>query len=129
MESKSIRSLISLVTSIQKEIQYTHYLLKTSLAKGEKGKYQANMIRLKYLTRKLMGVYKELQSRISGTTTTVMFKVVKNDESYTKYESKFTNLSKQEIEDVLSVFALTQSGKLEILEFEEIPTYIKESPL
>ena len=129
MEPRSIKSLISSITSIQKEIHYTRYLLKTSLSKSEKGKFQSSMIHLRYLKRKLVGVYKELRSRISGTITTVVFKVVKNDGSYIKYESKFTNLNRQEIEDILSVFALTQSGKLEILEFEEISTYIKESPL
>lgn len=121
MEEATIRTLLSSLKMTVNDIQFTHYQKRVSFAKGKKGDWQRHKLRLDYLNRKLKGLMDKLNRKLNGVIITATYKV--GDKTY---EQTFTNLTQQEVVDILQIRAIMEDANVEILEIKEIPTQIRE---
>ena len=121
MEEISIRTLLSSLKMTVNDIQFTHYQKRVAFEKGKKGDWQKYKLRISYLQRKLKGLMDKLNRKLNGIIITVTYQV--GDKTY---EQTFTNLTQQEVVDVLQIRAIMENASVEILEIKEIPTQIRE---
>ena len=121
MEEISIRTLLSSLKMTVNDIQFTHYQKRVAFEKGKKGDWQKYKLRISYLQRKLKGLMDKLNRKLNGIIITVTYQV--GDKTY---EQTFTNLTQQEVVDILQIRALMENASVEILEIKEIPTQIRE---
>lgn len=121
MEEISIRTLLSSLKMTVNDIQFTHYQKRVALEKGKKGDCQRHKLRIGYLQRKLKGLMDKLNRKLNGIIITVTYQV--GDKTY---EQTFTNLTQQEVVDILQIRAIMENASVEILEIKEIPTQIRE---
>ena len=121
MEEISIRTLLSSLKRTVNDIQFTHYQKRVAFEKGKKGDWQKYKLRIGYLQRKLKGLMDKLNRKLNGIIITVTYQV--GDKTY---EQTFTNLTQQEVVDILQIRAIMENASVEILEIKEIPTQIRE---
>lgn len=121
MEEATIRTLLSSLKMTVNDIQLTHYQKRVAFAKGKKGDWQKHKLRMGYLKRKLKGLMDKLNRKLNGVIITATYKV--GDKTY---EQTFTNLTQQEVVDILQIRAIMEDANVEILEIKEIPTQIRE---
>lgn len=121
MEEISIRTLLSSLKMTVNDIQFTHYQKRVAFEKGKKGDCQRHKLRIGYLQRKLKGLMDKLNRKLNGIIITVTYRV--GDKTY---EQTFTNLTRQEVVDILQIRAIMENASVEILEIKEIPTQIRE---
>lgn len=121
MEEISIRTLLSSLKMTVNDIQFTHYQKRVAFEKGKKGDCQRHELRIGYLQRKLKGLMDKLNRKLNGIIITVTYQV--GDKTY---EQTFTNLTQQEVVDILQIRAIMENASVEILEIKEIPTQIRE---
>lgn len=121
MEEISIRTLLSSLKRTVNDIQFTHYQKRVAFEKGKKGDWQKYKLRISYLQRKLKGLMDKLNRKLNGIIITVTYQV--GDKTY---EQTFTNLTQQEVVDILRIRAIMENASVEILEIKEIPTQIRE---
>lgn len=121
MEEATIRTLLSSLKMTVNDIQFTHYQKRVAFAKGKKGDWQKHKLRLGYLKRKLKGLMDKLNRKLNGVIITATYKV--GDKTY---EQTFTNLTQQEVVDILQIRAIMEDANVEILEIKEIPTQIRK---
>ena len=121
MEEATIRTLLSSLKMTVNDIQFTHYQKRVAFSKGKKGDWQRHKLRLGYLKRKLKGLMDKLNRKLNGVIITATYKV--GDKTY---EQTFTNLTQQEVVDILQIRAIMEDANVEILEIKEIPTQIRE---
>lgn len=121
MEEISIRTLLSSLKMTVNDIQFTHYQKRVAFKKGKKGDCQRHKLRIGYLQRKLKGLMDKLNRKLNGIIITVTYQV--GDKTY---EQTFTNLTQQEVVDILQIRAIMENASVEILEIKEIPTQIRE---
>jgi hypothetical protein len=121
MEEISIRTLLSSLKMTVNDIQFTHYQKRVAFEKGKKGDWQKYKLRISYLQRKLKGLMDKLNRKLNGIIITVTYQV--GDKTY---EQTFTNLTQQEVVDILQIRAIMENASVEILEIKEIPTQIRE---
>lgn len=121
MEEISIRTLLSSLKRTVNDIQFTHYQKRVAFEKGKKGDWQKYKLRISYLQRKLKGLMDKLNRKLNGIIITVTYQV--GDKTY---EQTFTNLTQQEVVDILQIRAIMENASVEILEIKEIPTQIRE---
>lgn len=121
MEEISIRTLLSSLKMTINDIQFTHYQKRVAFEKGKKGDWQKYKLRISYLQRKLKGLMDKLNRKLNGIIITVTYQV--GDKTY---EQTFTNLTQQEVVDILQIRAIMENASVEILEIKEIPTQIRE---
>ena len=121
MEEISIRTLLSSLKMTVNDIQLTHYQKRVAFEKGKKGDWQKYKLRISYLQRKLKGLMDKLNRKLNGIIITVTYQV--GDKTY---EQTFTNLTQQEVVDILQIRAIMENASVEILEIKEIPTQIRE---
>lgn len=121
MEEISIRTLLSSLKMTVNDIQFTHYQKRVAFEKGKKGDWQKYKLRISYLQRKLKGLMDKLNRKLNGIIITVTYQV--GDKTY---EQTFTNLTQQEVVDILQIRAIMENANVEILEIKEIPTQIRE---
>lgn len=121
MEEISIRTLLSSLKMTVNDIQFTHYQKRVAFEKGKKGDCQKYKLRISYLQRKLKGLMDKLNRKLNGIIITVTYQV--GDKTY---EQTFTNLTQQEVVDILQIRAIMENASVEILEIKEIPTQIRE---
>ena len=121
MEEISIRTLLSSLKRTVNDIQFTHYQKRVAFEKGKKGDWQKYKLRISYLQRKLKGLMDKLNRKLNGVIITVTYQV--GDKTY---EQTFTNLTQQEVVDILQIRAIMENASVEILEIKEIPTQIRE---
>lgn len=121
MEEISIRTLLSSLKMTVNDIQFTHYQKRIAFEKGKKGDWQKYKLRIGYLQRKLKGLMDKLNRKLNGIIITVTYQV--GDKTY---EQTFTNLTQQEVVDILQIRAIMENASVEILEIKEIPTQIRE---
>lgn len=121
MEEISIRTLLSSLKMTVNDIQFTHYQKRVAFEKGKKGDWQKYKLRISYLQRKLKGLMDKLNRKLNGIIITVTYRV--GDKTY---EQTFTNLTQQEVVDILQIRAIMENASVEILEIKEIPTQIRE---
>lgn len=121
MEEISIRTLLSSLKMTVNDIQFTHYQKRVAFEKGKKGDCQRYKLRIGYLQRKLKGLMDKLNRKLNGIIITVTYQV--GDKTY---EQTFTNLTQQEVVDILQIRAIMENASVEILEIKEIPTQIRE---
>lgn len=121
MEEISIRTLLSSLKMTVNDIQFTHYQKRVAFEKGKKGDCQIHKLRIGYLQRKLKGLMDKLNRKLNGIIITVTYQV--GDKTY---EQTFTNLTQQEVVDILQIRAIMENASVEILEIKEIPTQIRE---
>lgn len=121
MEEATIRTLLSSLKMTVNDIQFTHYQKRVAFVKGKKGDWQRHKLRLDYLNRKLKGLMDKLNRKLNGVIITATYKV--GDKTY---EQTFTNLTQQEVVDILQIRAIMEDANVEILEIKEIPTQIRE---
>ena len=121
MEKISIRTLLSSLKMTVNDIQFTHYQKRVAFEKGKKGDWQKYKLRISYLQRKLKGLMDKLNRKLNGIIITVTYQV--GDKTY---EQTFTNLTQQEVVDILQIRAIMENASVEILEIKEIPTQIRE---
>lgn len=121
MEEISIRTLLSSLKMTINDIQFAHYQKRVAFEKGKKGDCQRHQLRIDYLQRKLKGLMDKLNRKLNGIIITVTYQV----ENKT-YEQTFTNLTQQEVVDILQIMAIMENVSVEILEIKEIPTQIRE---
>ena len=121
MEEISIRTLLSSLKMTVNDIQFTHYQKRVAFEKGKKGDWQKYKLRIGYLQRKLKGLMDKLNRKLNGIIITVTYQV--GDKTY---EQTFTNLTQQEVVDILQIRAIMENASVEILEIKEIPTQIRE---
>lgn len=121
MEEVNIRTLLSSIKITRNDIQFTQYQMSVSLSKGKKGDWQRHKLRMGYLKRKLKGLMDKLNQKLNGIILTVLYKV--GDKTY---EQTFTNITQQEVVDILQIRAILENANIEILEIKEIPTQIRE---
>ena len=95
--------------------------MSVALSKGKKGNWQRHKLRMGYLKRKLKGLMDKLNQKLNGIILTVLYKV--GDKTY---EQTFTNITQQEVVDILQIRAILENANIEILEIKEIPTQIRE---
>lgn len=122
MEEISIRTLLSSLKMTVNDIQFTHYQKRVAFEKGKKGDCQRHKLRIDYLQRKLKGLMDKLNRKLNGIIITVTYQV--GDDK--TYEQTFTNLTQQEVVDILQIRAIMENASVEILEIKEIPTQIRE---
>ena len=125
MEEVNIRTLLSSIKVVRNDIQFTHYQMSIALNKGEKGDWQRHKLRLDYLKRKLKGLMDRLTNKLKGTILTVTYQVATPVNTKT-FEQTFTNLTQQEIVDIMQIRAIMEGVEINILEIKEIPTQIRE---
>ena len=125
MEEVNIRTLLSSIKVVRNDIQFTHYQMSIALNKGKKGDRQRHKLRLDYLKRKLKGLMDRLTNKLKGTILTVTYQVATPINTKT-FEQTFTNLTQQEIVDIMQVRAIMEGVEINILEIKEIPTQIRE---
>lgn len=121
MEEISIRTLLSSLKRTVNDIQFTHYQKRVAFEKGKKGDWQKYKLRISYLQRKLKGLMDKLNRKLNGIIITVTYQV--GDKTY---EQTFTNLTQQEVVDILQIRAIMENASVEILEIKEIPTQIRK---
>lgn len=121
MEEINIRTLLSSIKVTRNDIQFTHYQMSVALSKGKKGDWQRHKLRMGYLQRKLKGLMDRLNRKLNGVIITALYKI--GDKTY---EQTFTNITQQEIVDILQIRAIMENASIEILEIKEIPTQIRE---
>ena len=121
MEEISIRTLLSSLKMTVNDIQFTHYQKRVAFEKGKKGDWQKYKLRISYLQRKLKGLMDKLNRKLNGIIITVTYQV--GDKTY---EQTFTNLTQQEVVDILQIRAIMENASVEILEIKEIPTQTRE---
>lgn len=121
MEEISIRTLLSSLKMTVNDIQFTHYQKRVAFEKGKKGDCQRHKLRIGYLQRKLKGLMDKLNRKLNGIIITVTYQV--GDKTY---EQTFTNLTQQEVVDILQIRSIMENASVEILEIKEIPTQIRE---
>lgn len=121
MEEVNIKTLLSSLKMTVNDIQFTHYQMSVALSKGKKGDWQSHKLRMGYLKRKLKGLMDKLNRKLNGIIITVTYKV--GDKTY---EQTFTNITQQEVVDILQIRAILENANVEILEIKEIPTQIRE---
>lgn len=121
MEEVNIRTLLSSIKITRNDIQFTQYQMSVALSKGKKGDWQRYKLRMGYLKRKLKGLMDKLNQKLNGIILTVLYKV--GDKTY---EQTFTNITQQEVVDILQIRAILENANIEILEIKEIPTQIRE---
>lgn len=121
MEEVNIRTLLSSLKMTVNDVQFTHYQMSVALSKGKKGDWQRHKLRMGYLKRKLKGLMDKLNRKLNGIIITVTYKI--GDKTY---EQTFTNLTQQEVVDILQIRAILENANIEILEIKEIPTQIRE---
>lgn len=121
MEEVNIRTLLSSIKITRNDIQFTQYQMRVALSKGKKGDWQRHKLRMGYLKRKLKGLMDKLNQKLNGIILTVLYKV--GDKTY---EQTFTNITQQEVVDILQIRAILENANIEILEIKEIPTQIRE---
>ena len=121
MEEISIRTLLSSLKMTVNDIQFTHSQKRVAFEKGKKGDWQKHKLRISYLQRKLKGLMDKLNRKLNGIIITVTYQV--GDKTY---EQTFTNLTQQEVVDILQIRAIMENASVEILEIKEIPTQIRE---
>lgn len=132
MEEVNIRTLLSSIKVVRNDIQFTHYQMSIALNKGKKGDWQRHKLRLDYLKRKLKGLMDRLTNKLKGTILTVTYQVatpinqVATPINTKTFEQTFTNLTQQEIVDIMQVRAIMEGVEINILEIKEIPTQIRE---
>jgi hypothetical protein len=66
-----------------------------------------------------------LTNKLKGTILTVTYQVATPINTKT-FEQTFTNLTQQEIVDIMQVRAIMEGVEINILEIKEIPTQIRE---
>jgi hypothetical protein len=125
MEEVNIRTLLSSIKVVRNDIQFTHYQMSIALNKGKKGDWQRHKLRLDYLKRKLKGLMDRLTNKLKGTILTVTYQVATPVNTKT-FEQTFTNLTQQEIVDIMQIRAIMEGVEINILEIKEIPTQIRE---
>lgn len=125
MEEVNIRTLLSSIKVVRNDIQFTHYQMSIALNKGKKGDWQRHKLRLDYLKRKLKGLMDRLTNKLKGTILTVTYQVSTPVNTKT-FEQTFTNLTQQEVVDIMQVRAIMERVEINILEIKEIPTQIRE---
>lgn len=125
MEEVNIRTLLSSIKVVRNDIQFTHYQMSIALNKGKKGDWQRYNLRLDYLKRKLKGLMDRLTNKLKGTILTVTYQVATPVNTKT-FEQTFTNLTQQEIVDIMQIRAIMEGVEINILEIKEIPTQIRE---
>lgn len=121
MEEISIRTLLSSLKMTVNDIQFTHYQKRVAFENGKKGDCQRHKLRIGYLQRKLKGLMDKLNRKLNGIIITVTYQV--GDKTY---EQTFTNLTQQEVVDILQIRAIMENASVEILEIKEIPTQIRK---
>lgn len=121
MEEVNIRTLLSSLKMTVNDIQFTHYQMSVALSKGKKGDCQKHKLRMGYLKRKLKGLMDKLNRKLNGVIITATYKV--GDKTY---KQTFTNITQQEVVDILQIRAILENANVEILEIKEIPTQIRE---
>ncbi len=121
MEEVNIRTLLSSLKMTVNDIQFTHYQMNVALSKGKKGDWQRHNLRMGYLKRKLKGLMDKLNRKLNGVIITATYKV--GDKTYNQ---TFTNITQQEVVDILQIRAILENANVEILEIKEIPTQIRE---
>lgn len=121
MEEVNIRILLSSLKMTVNDIQFTHYQMSVALSKGKKGDWQKHKLRMGYLKRKLKGLMDKLNRKLNGVIITATYKV--GDKTY---KQTFTNITQQEVVDILQIRAILENANVEILEIKEIPTQIRE---
>lgn len=121
MEEINIRTLLSSLKMTVNDIQFTHYQMSVALSKGKKGDWQRHKLRMGYLKRKLKGLMDKLNRKLNGVIITATYKV--GDKTY---KQTFTNITQQEVVDILQIRAILENANVEILEIKEIPTQIRE---
>ena len=125
MEEVNIRTLLSSIKVVRNDIQFTHYQMSIALNKGKNGDWQRHKLRLDYLKRKLKGLMDRLTNKLKGTILTVTYQVATPVNTKT-FEQTFTNLTQQEIVDIMQIRAIMEGVEINILEIKEIPTQIRE---
>lgn len=66
-----------------------------------------------------------LTNKLKGTILTVTYQVATPINTKT-FEQTFTNLTQQEIVDIMQIRAIMEGVEINILEIKEIPTQIRE---
>lgn len=122
---KDLRLLVGNINQTLRELDYVSYLKKVALSKGKKGEYQSHRLKSNYLKRKLKGLMDRLTNKLKGTILTVTYQVATPINTKT-FEQTFTNLTQQEIVDIMQVRAIMEGVEINILEIKEIPTQIRE---
>lgn len=125
MEEVNIRTLLSSIKVVRNDIQFTHYQMNIALNSGKKGDWQRHKLRLDYLKRKLKGLMDRLTNKLKGTILTVTYQVATPINTKTFIQT-FTNLTQQEVIDIMQVRAIMEGVSINILEIKEIPTQIRE---
>ena len=121
---KDLRLLVGNINQTLRELDYVSYLKKVALSKGKKGEYQSHRLKSNYLKRKLISLKGALNKKLHGTYIVAQFNFIRGEQKET-FEQTFTNLTQQEIVDIMQVRAIMEGVEIEILEIKEIPTSIR----
>lgn len=124
MEEMNLRTIIQGIQTVLKDMEYTRYMIKVT-PPHKTGKYQTHVIHLKYLKRRLSDFKSRLNKKLKGTISTVKFKYVNSESKEIIAEQTFVNLTQQEIQEALELWATLENASIEILEIKEIPTSIR----
>jgi len=124
MEEMNLRTIIQGIKTILKDMEYTQYMIKNTPT-HRVGRYQTQVIHMKYLKRRLNDFKIRLDKKLKGTISTVKFKFTKLEGQEVTVEQTFVNLTEQEIRDALGLCATLKNLEIEILEIKEIPTSIR----
>lgn len=121
----TVRDIIQALQSLIKDRDFTIYQLQVAQRQGKKGYTQKHAIHLRYVKSRIKDLSDKLEKKLKGTITTVKYSYHNGCGEVVTVEQEFTNLSEQEIRDIMEVQAIIYKMDITILEIKEIPTQVR----
>ena len=121
----TVRDIILALQSLIKDRDFTVYQLQVAQRQGKRGYAQKHAIHLRYVKSRIKDLSDKLEKKLKGTITTVKYSYHNGCGGVVTVEQEFTNLSEQEIRDIMEVQAIIYKMDITILEIKEIPTQVR----
>lgn len=122
---KNLRFLIGSIRSTLEELEQVSNSKKVAFSQGKRGEYQSLRLRSSYLKKKLFSLKESLGKKIRGNYIEAKFSLIRGEQKETFIQT-FTDLTKDEVESILSLEAKLNGCDLLILEIKEIITHIRK---
>ena len=121
----TVRDIVQTLQSLIKDRDFTIYQLQIAQRQGKRGYAQKHAIHLRYVKSRIKDLSDKLEKKLKGTITTVKYSYHNGCGGVVTVEQEFTNLSEQEIRDIMEVQAIIYKMDITILEIKEIPTQVR----
>lgn len=126
----SVKELIINLIDIASQYKHTNLEYDKAIKAGKKGMAQKYQVHLKTLLKKKTFYQDSIKNKLKSTVVKVKYRwdCVLND-TKGEDEALLANLSKKEAEDILRIALQLKGYNIEILEINEISTFISKGKL